>query len=96
MKIGIDVMGGDFAPQETLLGVVSALSTPDLSDVHLTLIGDKSIIEQQLQDSNVLNRVDIVHTDEVIGMAEHPTRAISQKRNSSINIGLKMLAEGHL
>ncbi|MFT5513607.1 MAG: glycerol-3-phosphate acyltransferase PlsX [Bacteroidia bacterium] len=96
MKIGIDVMGGDFAPNETLNGVVSALSTPDLSDVQLTLIGDKNIIEQHFAGSVEAQRIDIVHTDEVIGMAEHPTRAISQKRNSSINVGLKMLAEGQL
>lgn len=96
MKIGIDVMGGDFAPDETLLGVVEALSTPDLNDVHLTLIGDEEIIKAQLAEGDTLSRVDIVHAPEVIGMAEHPTRAISQKRNSSINIGLKMLAEGQL
>lgn len=96
MKIGIDVMGGDFAPSETLNGVVSALSTPDLSDVQLTLIGDQSVIEKHLSAHIDLSRVDIVHTEEVIGMAEHPTRAISQKRNSSINVGLKMLAEGHI
>ncbi|MCO4819963.1 MAG: phosphate acyltransferase PlsX [Bacteroidetes bacterium] len=96
MKIGIDVMGGDFAPNETLKGVISALSEPDLSDVQLTLIGDKAIIETQLKASDVANRVEIVHADETIGMAEHPTRAISQKRNSSINIGLKLLAEGQI
>ncbi len=96
MKIGIDVMGGDFAPNETLKGVISALSEPDLSDVQLTLIGDKAIIETQLEASDVANRVEIVHADETIGMAEHPTRAISQKRNSSINIGLKLLAEGQI
>jgi phosphate acyltransferase len=96
MKIGIDVMGGDFAPNETLDGVVTALSTPDLSDVQLTLIGDKAIIEKHLTENGLLNRVEIVHADEVIGMAEHPTRAISQKRNSTINVGLKMLAEGQL
>jgi len=89
-------MGGDFAPNETLKGVISALSEPDLSDVQLTLIGDKAIIENQLQGTDVTNRVEIVHAEETIGMAEHPTRAISQKRNSSINIGLKLLADGQL
>jgi glycerol-3-phosphate acyltransferase PlsX len=96
MKIGIDVMGGDFAPEQTIKGVVEALSTPDLSDVQLTLIGDESVIKEQLGDTDLTNRVEIVHASEVIGMAEHPTRAISQKRNSSINVGLKMLAEGGL
>ncbi len=96
MKIGIDVMGGDFAPNETLDGVIKALSTPELNDVHLTLIGDSSIINERLQGVDLQGRVDIVHADEIIGMAEHPTRAISQKRNSSINVGLKLLAEGQI
>ncbi len=96
MKIGIDVMGGDFAPEQTIKGVVEALSTPDLNDVQLTLIGDEAAIKEQLGDTDLANRVEIVHASEVIGMAEHPTRAISQKRNSSINVGLKMLADGSL
>lgn len=96
MKIGIDVMGGDFAPNETLNGVLDALSAPDLNDVQLVLIGDKPLIEAHLAGKDTLNRIEIVHASEVIGMAEHPTRAISQKRNSSINIGLKLLAEGEI
>ena len=94
MRIGIDVMGGDFAPVETLKGVVDALSTPDLSDVQLTLIGDEQVINDYLVEHKVNGRVNVVHAAEVIGMSEHPTRAVSQKRNSSINIGLKLLAEG--
>lgn len=96
MKIGIDVMGGDFAPDETIQGVAEALSTPDLNDVQLTLIGDENIIKARLEELGISGRVNVVHASEVIGMGEHPTRAISQKRNSSINVGLKMLAEGQL
>ena len=96
MKIGIDVMGGDFAPDETIQGVANALATPDLNDVQLTLIGDENIINPQLNELGIAGRVNVVHAPETIGMGEHPTRAISQKRNSSINVGLKLLAEGQL
>lgn len=89
-------MGGDFAPDETIQGVAEALSTPDLNDVQLTLIGDENIIKARLEELGISGRVNVVHASEVIGMGEHPTRAISQKRNSSINVGLKMLAEGQL
>lgn len=96
MKVGFDVMGGDFAPQEALKGVIQMLDEADLSDVQLTLFGVESQIREALNGAVLPDSVRIVHTDEVIGMAEHPTRAISQKRNSSINLGLKMLAEGEL
>jgi len=96
MKIGLDVMGGDFSPNEAIQGVIELLSAPDLVDVQLTLIGDESLIREQLKGHDIPSHFRIIHTDEVIGMAEHPTKAISQKRNSSINVGLKMLAEGDL
>lgn len=96
MKIGLDVMGGDFAPGEAVKGVIELMNTPDLSDVQLTLIGDESKIAEHLGDVKLPSNYRVIHTDEVIGMAEHPTKAISQKRNSSINIGLKLLAEGEL
>jgi phosphate acyltransferase len=96
MKIGLDVMGGDFAPIEAIQGVIELLSAPDLVDVQLTLIGDEKQILKHLQGHEIPAHFKIIHTDEVIGMAEHPTKAISQKRNSSINLGLKLLAEGEL
>ena len=94
MKIGIDLMGGDFAPIETLKGVEKALSSPDLSDVQITLIGQQQVIDDYFANRDKPNRLSTVYAEEVIGMGEHPTRAISQKRNSSINVGLKLLAEG--
>jgi len=94
MKIGIDVMGGDFAPIETLKGVEKALSSPDLSDVQITLIGQQQVIDDYFANSDKPYRLSTVYAEEVIGMGEHPTRAISQKRDSSITVGLKLLAEG--
>lgn len=96
MKIGLDVMGGDFAPQEAIAAALAVSETTDLSDVQLCLVGNEGAIHEHLNGRPLPSSYQIVHAEEVIGMAEHPTRAISQKRNSSINVGLKLLAEGEL
>ncbi len=96
MKIGLDIMGGDFAPQATVLGAISAYK--ELSPgQHLVLIGDKNIAAPILQEQGFnSDLVEFVHTTEVIGMSEHPTKAIVQKSNSSISVGYKLLKEGAL
>ncbi|MXV51068.1 phosphate acyltransferase PlsX [Pedobacter sp. HMF7647] len=96
MKIGLDIMGGDYAPKATVLGAISAYKAlPE--DQKIILIGDK---EQALpffseQDFNP-DVFEFIHTTEVIGMGEHPTKAIVQKPNSSISIGFQLLKEGKL
>lgn len=96
MRIGIDIMGGDFAPEATTTGAIAARKElPE--DVRLVLIGDepqiRSILEREQED---VSKYDIVHTTEVIGMDEHPTRALPQKPQSSIAVGFRMLKEGNL
>jgi glycerol-3-phosphate acyltransferase PlsX len=94
MKIGLDIMGGDFAPQSTVLGAIAAhkLLKPDET---LVLIGDKDVAETILREQNFNpDRFEYVHTTEVIGMGEHPTKAVVQKPNSSISLGFKLLKEG--
>ena len=96
MKIGIDIMGGDYAPRETTLGAVESLGALSADDT-LVLIGDESAIRGILQEKNISpDRVRIVHTTEVIEMAEHPTKAISQKPRSSIAVGFSLLQTGEL
>lgn len=92
MKIGIDILGGDFAPEANIAGAV--LAKKDLpQDVQLVLIGDQ---EQILSGLNALgadaNGFGIIHAPDVITMHDHPTRAIPQKPNSSIAIGFDLLA----
>jgi glycerol-3-phosphate acyltransferase PlsX len=96
MKIGIDIMGGDFAPRETTLGVIQAL--PELADnVKLVLFGDEHAISDQFSREGAdISRVEIVHTTEVIGMDEHPTKAITQKLDSSISRGFEFLKKGQI
>ncbi len=96
MRIGLDVMGGDFAPKATALGAIEALK--ELSDAQrLVLFGDKEQILIVLQEHGIPpERFDYVHTTEVIGMGEHGTKAVIQKPNSSISLGFQYLKDGKI
>jgi phosphate acyltransferase len=92
MKIGFDIMGGDFAPKEAIAGAVIAKKEFGES-VTIVLIGDKDQAIQHLEKEGAnLADFEIVHTTEIIGMSEHPTKAISQKKDSSISVGFGLLA----
>jgi phosphate acyltransferase len=94
MKIGLDIMGGDFAPGATVLGAIAAYKELK-SDEKLVLIGDKDIAVSILRENNFSpDGFEFVHTTEVIGMGEHPTKAVVQKPDSSISVGFKLLKEG--
>lgn len=93
MKIAVDAMGGDLAPQAIVEGVIQAASELP-SDARIVLIGRESaILEIFRQHDFSSSVVDIVHAEDVIEMGEHPTKALSQKPNSSIAIGFKLLKE---
>ena len=94
MKIGLDVMGGDFAPDATLEGAVDALGHLPPGDI-IVLLGDASVIRKKLSLLNSdPDRFEIVPTTEVIEMSDHPAKAFSQKRDSSIAVGYNMLKSG--
>lgn len=96
MRIGIDIFGGDFAPEATVLGsILAAKNLPPES--KLVLIGDEKTI------SSICNRegfdislFDIVHTTDSIAMGDYPARAFAQKPSSSIVLGFKLLAHGDI
>lgn len=96
MKIGFDIMGGDYAPLEAIKGAI--LAQKELtSDVRIVLIGDEPTAKKFLAENGASDAdFDFVHTTEVISMGEHPTKAITQKRNSSISVGFGMLAAKQL
>ena len=93
MKIGIDILGGDFAPDVNISGAI--LAKQELpNDVRLVLIGDRDQISGGLSSfGEKLEDYDIVHAPDVITMHDHPTRAISQKPNSSIAVGFELLSK---
>ena len=88
-KIAIDAMGGDFAPQALVEGANQALQ--EFSDIELILYGDEAKIKQYLTASE---RVSIVHTDEKINSDDEPTKAIRQKKNSSMVLAAKAVKAG--
>ncbi|QJD96577.1 phosphate acyltransferase PlsX [Mucilaginibacter robiniae] len=96
MKIGLDIMGGDFAPQAAVLGAIEAYKTLSAGQ-HLVLVGDKEVAVKILQEENFNpDHFEFIHTTEVIGMGEHPTKAIAQKPDSSIAVGFKLLKENYI
>ena len=90
------MMGGDFAPLEAVKGIQQFLPAAN-SKARLFLIGD----EAQLQPLTLEHRLEttsynIVHAPEVIGMHEHPTKALKEKTRSSIAVGFHLLATGKI
>ena len=96
MTIGIDMMGGDYAPLEAVKGVQQYLSGHNVP-AHLTLIGNKAEIEKLLATHPLpATNITIVHAEQVIDMHEHPTKALKEKKQSSIAIGFHLLATGKM
>ncbi|MBB5396809.1 MULTISPECIES: phosphate acyltransferase PlsX [unclassified Mucilaginibacter] len=94
MKIGLDIMGGDYAPRAAVLGAIEA-SKVLVAGQKLVLIGDKDTALSILHENNFSpDNFEFVHTTEVIGMGEHPTKAVVQKPDSSISVGFNLLKEG--
>ena len=92
MNIALDMMGGDYAPLEAIKGVKLFLSE-NKDDVKLTLIGDENKLNSLIREHAInSDSINIVHASEVIGMQEHPTKALKQKQQSSISIGFHLLA----
>lgn len=96
MKIGIDILGGDFAPEATLDGACLAFAELP-SSAKLVLIGDQEQIHSSLSKKGFdPTKFDIVHATDTIGMGEHPVKAFSKKPNSTIATGLRLMKEGNL
>ena len=91
MKIGLDVMGGDYAPDATISGAI--LAQKELpSNVKIVLVGDKNIILSTLKEKNSdPDLFEIVHASEVIEMGEQPIKSYTRKPDSSIATGFRLL-----
>ena len=95
MNIGLDMMGGDFAPLEAVKGIQLYLSELVDSPANLFLLGDETQITQHINDLGVdSTHLTIVHASQVIDMHESPTKALKEKPQSSISIGFQQLASG--
>lgn len=96
MKIGIDIMGGDFAPLEAIKGIQKYLQEKE-NKAHLYLLGDGDTIKEFVDEHSIPpGDYTIVHAPQVIGMHEHPTKALKEKQKSSIAVGFHLLANNQI
>ncbi|MBQ9806200.1 MAG: phosphate acyltransferase PlsX [Clostridia bacterium] len=93
MKIIVDVMGGDNAPLQTVKGAIAAVR--ELKNIEMILVGDRTEIEKIAAEEGFdLSCVEVVHTESVITMEDDPLCVTRTKKDSSMAVGLKLLAEG--
>jgi len=91
MRIAVDAMGGDFAPRAAVAGAVAA-ATHD--GVEILLVGDRSRLERELgRWGRPDGRLEIVHSEEVVGMDE-PATAVRRKRRSSLAVCAELVRDG--
>ncbi len=96
MRIGLDVMGGDKAPDAVIEGAMSAVEHLEQKDC-LVLIGDENIIKEKLDNKSFKSdKFEIIHAPDVIRMGDQPTRAFTQKQKSSINVGFALLKKNKI
>lgn len=96
MKIGLDVSGGDFAPDSNIKGAIEAQKLLEDSQ-RIVLFGDEVSTRKAIEEAGSdPSKFDFIHAPECITMHEHPTKAITQKPNSSISRGFEMLKTGEI
>ena len=93
IKVAVDAMGGDNAPDEIIKGAVEAVSLRE--DIKVFLVGKEELIREKLKAYSYKDeQVEIVNATEIIEMAEPPVAAIRKKKDSSIVVGMKLVKEG--
>lgn len=96
MRIGLDVMGGDYAPEATIAGAVLARKEIPDTDTIVLFGARETILDVLLKHGEDPALYHIVHADQVIDMGETPTKAFASKPNSSIARGFKHLKSGKI
>ena len=93
LRIALDAMGGDHAPEEIVKGAIAACNGNN--SVEVVLVGREDLVREELGKHDSADcKLDIVHASEVIAMEERPVTAVKEKRESSIVIGIDMLKNG--
>ena len=93
MRIAVDAMGGDFAPEQIVFGAIRAAKK---YDCEIVLVGDEQKIKEVLQrdKSGAHLKISIHHASEVIGMDEHPVTAVRRKKDSSVVVATRLVKDG--
>jgi glycerol-3-phosphate acyltransferase PlsX len=92
VRVALDVMGGDKAPGETVLGAVQAAREYNMG---VYLVGKQEVIQAELAKHDVHGLdLPIIHTDEYIEMDEYPATAVRRKKNASMTLALQLVKDG--
>ncbi|MCX8028233.1 MAG: phosphate acyltransferase PlsX [Thermodesulfovibrionales bacterium] len=92
MKVALDAMGGDYAPDVTVAGAIDATKEFDL---EVILVGNETLISNALKDKKgVTSKLSIVHSSEVVDMTEKASVAIRKKKDSSIRKAIELVKKG--
>ena len=92
ITLAVDAMGGDHGPKITVPASINALTRYD--QLHIILVGDKELIEKELQKHKYTNtRLSIQHTTEVVEMDESPQSALKNKKDSSMRVAINLIKE---
>ena len=92
MRIIVDAMGGDNAPEEIIKGVLSVAAK---TDIHFILVGNQSEILRCIEENSVISsQIEIINAEQIITMDDDPLPAIQKKKDSSMVVALRMLADG--
>lgn len=93
VKVSVDAMGGDNAPQEIVKGAVKAVN--EINNLEVILVGKEELVNAELQKYEYSkDKLKVVNAAEVIGFNEAPAVAVKSKRDSSIVVGMKMVRTG--
>ncbi len=92
LRVAVDAMGGDFAPAEIVKGVLNAVEQTE--DLEVLLVGREDVIRQSIEREIDVDRVAVIHADEVIGNNEDPGLAIRRKKTSSMVTALQLVRSG--
>lgn len=93
IKVAVDAMGGDNAPDELIKGAVEAVNTRE--DIKVFLVGKEELVKEKLKAySYKEEQIEVVNATEIIETAEAPVAAIRTKKDSSIVVALKLVKEG--
>ncbi|WP_202711294.1 phosphate acyltransferase PlsX [Sporosalibacterium faouarense] len=91
MRIAVDAMGGDHAPEVTVKGSIDAVKE---YGINVVLVGNKNLIEKELKKYDYdRNNIEIVHTEEAITNEEEPVKAIRKKKDSSMVVAMNMVKD---
>ena len=96
MRIGIDMMGGDYAPGSTIHGAILARESLP-GDVEIVLVGNKDSMTRYSEEHQLdVSGLSVLHTEDSVGMEDHPLKAFKEKPRAGLFLGQRLLVDGSL